>query len=88
VPRAALAARIAKEVEAWTGLLQHKGPQPVLKACRALSAVLGQRVLVRSQGRVFEGIAEDIDPLGRLLLRESSGRLLRFFSADVQRLSA
>ena len=46
-------------------------------------ATLGQAVTVRAPDGVYQGIAEDVDEAGALLLRQPSGEVMRILAGDV-----
>ncbi len=49
-------------------------------------ATLGQAVAVHAPDGVYQGIAEDVDEAGALLLRRPSGELARILAGDVLRI--
>ncbi len=63
------------------------GGGEVLDRWRHLSATLGHLVRVHSGGRVVEGIAQDIDADGALLIRRGDGPPVRVIGGDVTVLS-
>jgi BirA family transcriptional regulator, biotin operon repressor / biotin---[acetyl-CoA-carboxylase] ligase len=46
-------------------------------------ATIGKRVRGEMGGQIAEGIAEDVDEDGALLLRKDSGEIERFIAGDV-----
>lgn len=70
VPRALFAAALWVRLESWFDRWAEEGFAPVREAWKRHSAMLGQEVLVRSEGGGEQrGVAEDIDESGALLLR-------------------
>jgi BirA family biotin operon repressor/biotin-[acetyl-CoA-carboxylase] ligase len=63
-PRAALLGRLRKEVEKWCTA----PPEDVLARWRELSDTLGRRVRVELPNRVLEGVAQDVDSSGALVV--------------------
>ena len=55
---------------------------------RGLMDTLGQRVRVTWQSESVEGVAEDLDDLGNLLLRVDNGRMITLTAGDVSLQSA
>lgn len=52
-------------------------------AWRARLGTIGQRVRIES-GRSFEGVAEDVNPMGALLVRADDGQLRTVLAGDVR----
>ncbi len=63
-PRDELLARLRLAVERWSSA----PPSDVLARWRELSETLGRRVLVQLPDRAFEGIAQDINQRGELIV--------------------
>lgn len=82
VPRAAFVAGALGLLETWLDRHQAGGFDGIRDAWRRLSDTLGREVRVEVDGRVVEGVAEDIDEQGGLLVR-AGGRLERISSGDV-----
>jgi BirA family biotin operon repressor/biotin-[acetyl-CoA-carboxylase] ligase len=59
-----LLGRLRPAIERWSSA----PPEVVLKRWRELSETIGKRVLVRLPDRAFEGIAEDINEHGELIV--------------------
>lgn len=57
--------------------------RPVLEEWRARLITLGQQVTVRCGDQVEEGLAEDVDDEGRLLLRRRDGSRIAIEAGDV-----
>jgi BirA family biotin operon repressor/biotin-[acetyl-CoA-carboxylase] ligase len=57
--------------------------EPVHTEWQSHMETIGQRVTVLGQGWQEEGVAEGVDPDGRLLLRCDNGTLRRLFSGEV-----
>jgi BirA family biotin operon repressor/biotin-[acetyl-CoA-carboxylase] ligase len=63
-PRDALMERLEPEVAKWSST----GAELVLSRWRELSETLGRRVLVQLPDRAFEGVAQDINERGELVV--------------------
>ena len=87
VPRALFAAAALTLLEEWLDRHAEGGFAAVRDEWRALSDTLGRVVRVQADGRDLEGLAEDLDETGALLVR-AGGRLERVLSGDVQHLRA
>ena len=88
VPRALFAAALLGTLEGWLDRHAREGFAPVREAWRALSGTLGREVRVSQGGVEQEGVAEDIDASGALLVRTGGGRLERVLAGDVELLRA
>jgi BirA family transcriptional regulator, biotin operon repressor / biotin---[acetyl-CoA-carboxylase] ligase len=84
VPRAAFAAELARRLEEWLDLHAAQGFGPVRERWRALSATLGQEVLVTSERREIRGVAVDVDEDGALRIRTADGAEERVLAGDVE----
>lgn len=81
---ARFAESLAAAVEAWTNAAAREGPGRILAAWRSQAWRLGQPLAVRGQGpEPAEGIFEDIDDRGHLLLRLPCGTLRRVAAGDI-----
>lgn len=81
VDRAELLRRILQHMDALY-LDARRGRSPIPEWRRWLDT-LGQRVVVTHHGQSSMGLAEDIDPLGNLLLRTEDGELLTLTAGDI-----
>jgi BirA family biotin operon repressor/biotin-[acetyl-CoA-carboxylase] ligase len=88
VVRAAFLAGLAKRLEDWLDVHAGQGFEPVRERWRALSATLGQEVLVTSERRELRGVAVDIDADGALRLRTAEGTEERVLAGDVEQVRA
>jgi BirA family biotin operon repressor/biotin-[acetyl-CoA-carboxylase] ligase len=84
VSRAAFAAALFGRLEEWLDLHAAEGFRPVRERWRALSATLGQEVLVTSERREIRGVAVDIDEDGALRVRTVDGTEERVLAGDVE----
>ncbi|HUK66726.1 MAG TPA: biotin--[acetyl-CoA-carboxylase] ligase [Anaeromyxobacteraceae bacterium] len=87
VPRALFAAALLGALEAWLERHAREGFEVVRKTWKDMSDTLGRSVRVRVGGRELEGIAEDVDEQGALLVRTAQGNE-RVLSGDVEHLRA
>ena len=83
VSRPALVADLLARIEGWLDLHQRAGFAPVRARYRELSVTLGRRVRLIEDEATVEGVAEDIDESGALLLRRDDGVLERARTGDV-----
>lgn len=82
-PRALFAAACLTALEEWLDLHAERGFEPVLAAWRERNVTLGRRVVVRADEGEHEGVAEDLDATGALLVRLDGGAVRRFMAGDV-----
>ncbi len=82
IDRAALAAAILRELDARYADLERRFDQLVAEASRR-SVLLGRWVQVRAADSVIEGVAENLDASGQLLLRQSDGTLATLSAGEV-----
>ena len=83
VPRALFVAAMLSSLEEWLDRHAEEGFPPVREAWRAMSDTLGREVRVRSSDRDLEGVAQDVDGTGALLVRTEAG-LERVLAGDVE----
>jgi BirA family biotin operon repressor/biotin-[acetyl-CoA-carboxylase] ligase len=81
IDRAELLRRILQHMDALY-LDLNRGRSPVPEWRRWLDT-LGQHVTVTHQDQSSDGIAEDVDELGNLLLRNDAGKLLTLTAGDI-----
>jgi BirA family biotin operon repressor/biotin-[acetyl-CoA-carboxylase] ligase len=83
--RARTARALLEALDDWYGRLGGS-LRDYRKAWRERSFILKRRVRIRENGRAFEGVVEDVDPLDGLVLRLDSGHLRDFPGERVERL--
>jgi BirA family biotin operon repressor/biotin-[acetyl-CoA-carboxylase] ligase len=81
-PRALFAVACLTALEDWLDRHAEEGFAPIRAAWRERNVTLGRRVLVQADGRDIEGVAEDLDDQGALLVRDGAG-LQRILAGDV-----
>jgi BirA family biotin operon repressor/biotin-[acetyl-CoA-carboxylase] ligase len=81
-PRALFTAALLATLEDWLDVHAEKGFDAIREAWRTRSVTLGRAVRVRMGDRDVDGVAEDLDPSGALLVRTSAG-LERVMSGDI-----
>lgn len=81
--RVALAQRMLEGLEADYDAYLQKGFAPFKRRWEARAVSLGQRVVARTPGGDFVGIARGIDDDGALLLEQANGALRKIYSADL-----
>jgi BirA family biotin operon repressor/biotin-[acetyl-CoA-carboxylase] ligase len=86
-PRALFAAACLTALEDWLDRHAEEGFAAVLDAWRARNVTLGREVRVKVDGGEIDGIAEDLDESGALLVRTAAG-VERIVSGDVALLRA
>ncbi|MES2569569.1 MAG: biotin--[acetyl-CoA-carboxylase] ligase, partial [Verrucomicrobiota bacterium] len=74
VDRAALAVAIFQELEAWLPLIGNGFERIIAEATRR-SCIVGGWIRLRGADALIEGVAEGLDPEGRLLVRDGGGTL-------------
>ncbi len=82
-PRALFAAACLTALEEWVDRHDEQGFGAVRDAWRERNVTLGRQVSVRAGDRDVEGVAEDLDERGALLVRTRAG-LERITSGDVR----
>lgn len=81
--RDSLIAGVLNEMNQWYSVTVTEGRKPLLDEWRRLTVTLGKALRVKMGAEVLNGVAEDIDEYGMLLLRLPSGELKRISSGDV-----
>jgi BirA family biotin operon repressor/biotin-[acetyl-CoA-carboxylase] ligase len=81
-PRALFTAALLARLEHWLDVHQAQGFDAIREAWRSRSVTLGRAVRVRMGDRDVDGVAEDLDASGALLVRTSAG-LERVLTGDV-----
>ena len=74
---------ILKEVEFWYDKLMSSGRKKLLAEWRRLSSTLGREVKVTTARESFEGIAQDIDEGGALIVKLPAGTLKQVRAGDL-----
>ncbi len=82
IDRTAMAAAILRELDAHYADLDRRFEQLVAEATRR-SVLLGRWVQVRAADSMLEGVAENLDANGQLLLRTSDGNLATLTAGEV-----
>jgi BirA family biotin operon repressor/biotin-[acetyl-CoA-carboxylase] ligase len=75
--------RLARHMAAWYEVWQTNGFVPVRAAWLQRAAGLHQPVKARLEGRDMDGVFEDLDQDGALMLRDPAGALVRITAGDV-----
>jgi BirA family biotin operon repressor/biotin-[acetyl-CoA-carboxylase] ligase len=84
VPRALFAAALCAKLELWYDELMEEGFEPVLDRWRDLTSTLGMRLKVTLGEKDVEGVAEDVDKHGALIVRDDAGKSHRVVAGDVE----
>jgi BirA family biotin operon repressor/biotin-[acetyl-CoA-carboxylase] ligase len=82
VDRTELLRQLLGQLDRWYAVFV-KDEAGVLVAWKSLNITLGQRVAVSSGGATMEGLAEDVDHEGRLLVKLADGTVHRVAAGDV-----
>lgn len=75
--------RLASAMTAWYEIWLRQGFQPVRKAWLLRASGLGHAIRARLADSERDGVFEDLDEDGALLLRDSTGTLTRIIAGDV-----
>ncbi len=88
IERARVAAELLGWLEHWLDAHENEGFEPLRLRWKELAATLGKKVRVEKAAgeSPLEGIAEDLDADGALLVRTASGELRRVHAGDVEHL--
>lgn len=83
VDRAGFTASLAAALERWHDRYVGEGIAPIVTAWKGYAALLGRPVRVASGAERIEGIAEDLDGDGTLLVRLPDGRVHRVLAGEI-----
>jgi BirA family biotin operon repressor/biotin-[acetyl-CoA-carboxylase] ligase len=75
--------KLAGRMAAWYEIWREQGFTPVRAAWMSRAAGLGHPIRARLEGNEMAGLFEDLDMDGALLLRQSSGALVRITAGEV-----
>ena len=81
--RSKILAALIGMIDLWLKKLTQNGKITIIEQWRTLSATLGKTVSVKQGDTVIDGIAEDIDSEGFLLVRQLDGTLVSIYAGDV-----
>jgi BirA family biotin operon repressor/biotin-[acetyl-CoA-carboxylase] ligase len=84
VDRELLLQAVLRALEGGYDLVKSGGVRATLRRWREMTDVLGRRVRVEMPSGRLEGIAEDIDDTGALLLRLENGRVQKVIAGDLR----
>ena len=84
VDRKALIREMLRELERGYDLLKSRGARAALRQWREMADTLGRQVRVETPGGILEGIAQDIDETGALLVRTEGGRVRKVLAGDLR----
>lgn len=87
VLRAPFAATMWARMEEWFRCHAESGFRPVREAWKQISATLGKKVLIKGERLEVQGVAEDIDEGGALLVRTARGTLERVLAGDLEQVA-
>ncbi len=82
IDRTLLLRHLLRELDRWYALFL-ANEQDVLKEWMSLNMTVGSRVQVSGAGRVIEGLAQQIDSEGRLIIRQDDGLIQAVAAGDV-----
>ncbi len=83
IDRNRLLAGILNRVESNCSVASVEGPAPIIDMARRCCTTLKRRVRIQCGCDQFEGESVDLDPQGRLILRDSTGVLRSIESGEV-----
>lgn len=83
VDRIKLLQNILREFDYWYSIWLNQGFRPVKEQWKYFNITLGRRVKVLTLREIVEGIAEDIDDRGTLLVKLDNGQLRSFIAGEV-----
>jgi len=86
LPRGELVAQVLNEFEQWYRTFEAGGRTTLLEEWRRLSSTIGKNVRVSIGTDELNGLADNIDDEGMLLLRLPDGRLKKISAGDVTEL--
>lgn len=81
--RVKLIRAIISKLEEKNKLFTNHGFSAILDLWKQYSATIGQEIIVKAQEESYEGIAEDIDDLGQLVVRLPGGETYKVLAGDV-----
>lgn len=87
ISRIDLAKEVLRAIEKNYLILKEKGFKLLRDKYRHYSVILGKHIEIRAHNRVIEGLAQDIDIDGALLVRQDSGFVEKVFSGDVVKIN-
>jgi BirA family biotin operon repressor/biotin-[acetyl-CoA-carboxylase] ligase len=82
-PRVRIVREFLERFERYYEVFNRKGFGPVLTRWKEMTHMIGGRVQVETLGRHYEGVVQDIDADGVLILKDGTGKSHRIFSGDV-----
>lgn len=85
-PRSELVVQLLNEFEHWCRIFEAGGKETLLEEWRRLSSTIGKNVRVSMGMDELNGLAENIDDEGMLLLRLPDGSLRKISAGDVTEL--
>ncbi|MBU0709824.1 MAG: biotin--[acetyl-CoA-carboxylase] ligase [Candidatus Omnitrophica bacterium] len=83
INRVHLLQEILRRIESNYLLFQKKGADFFIEKWRKQSITLGKRIKVQCHKKIIEGVAQDIDTDGGLLIRNDSGVIQKIMAGDV-----
>jgi len=75
---------LARGIRRWVGVMEQRGPGPLIEAFGAALAGMGEEVEVALPAGPVRGVAAGIGPGGELLLRGRDGSVTRVLAGDVR----
>lgn len=82
INRTALLQQLLRDLERWYQIFLGNDAE-VIKEWKALNLTVGNRVTVSGAGEALEGLAQDVDRDGRLIIRLDSGAIHTVAAGDV-----
>ncbi|MTI83295.1 MAG: biotin--[acetyl-CoA-carboxylase] ligase [Firmicutes bacterium] len=83
INRVQLLQAILRQMDCWYQIWISSGFNAILEKWKQWNVTLGQRVQVSTLKEVVEGVAEDVDETGALVVRLNDGNCKRFLAGEV-----
>jgi BirA family transcriptional regulator, biotin operon repressor / biotin---[acetyl-CoA-carboxylase] ligase len=82
-PRGLLLRRLLEQFDREYGTFRVSGFDPIIARWKAMTNMIGRRIVIRTIDGSHSGVVIDFDQDGFLILRKDRGGEMRFFSGDV-----
>jgi len=83
VSRIGLAKKLFVELEHYYTLFRNKGFEPIIEEWHNFSGILGSRVKIACGEKEIEGLVQDVDTTGALIVRLDTGLQERVLAGDI-----
>lgn len=82
IPRLPLIRKLLENLEEFYFQCKKDGFSGILKGVREISTLMGRRVEVSLGGETISGYVQDIDDMGRLIIRTDDGNIREIFAGE------